>query len=157
MFWSQDQCFLCLYLILVRILSINRCLNGIFFFFRCFIFVYTWFFINLQLSYLLPCLIFAILKNKQALSSVQLTERLFRRALAEAPALLNTPLAFTCLQSFENTVGKGEIARNEQFLLFPLCFFTRLNNFLLFSSNFTLSSANSVSFEEFKISRLEKG
>ena len=29
-----------------------------------------------------------------------------------------------CLQykSFENTVGKGEIAHNEQFLLFPLCF-----------------------------------
>ena len=24
--------------------------------------------------------------------------------------------------TFENTVGKGEIARNEQFLLFPLCF-----------------------------------
>ena len=31
---------------------------------------------------------------------------------------------FTCLKykSFENTVGKGEIARNEQFLLFPQCF-----------------------------------
>ena len=31
---------------------------------------------------------------------------------------------FACLQykSFENTVGKGEIARNEQFLLFPQCF-----------------------------------
>ena len=30
-------------------------------------------------------------------------------------------LVFTCLQSksFENPVGKGEIARNEQFLLFP--------------------------------------
>ena len=29
-----------------------------------------------------------------------------------------------CLQckSFENTAGKGEIARNEQFLLFPQCF-----------------------------------
>ena len=29
-----------------------------------------------------------------------------------------------CLQYklFENTVGKGEIARNEQFLLFPQCF-----------------------------------
>ena len=29
-----------------------------------------------------------------------------------------------CLQyrPFENTVGKGEIARNEQFLLFPQCF-----------------------------------
>ena len=33
-------------------------------------------------------------------------------------------LVFTCLQykPFENTVGKGEIARNEQFLLFPQCF-----------------------------------
>ena len=33
-------------------------------------------------------------------------------------------LAFTCLynKSFENTVGKGEIGRNEQFLLFPQCF-----------------------------------
>ena len=33
-------------------------------------------------------------------------------------------LGFTCLlnKSFENTVWKGEIARNEQFLLFPQCF-----------------------------------
>ena len=33
-------------------------------------------------------------------------------------------LVFTCPHygSFENTVGKGEIARNEQFLLFPECF-----------------------------------
>ena len=33
-------------------------------------------------------------------------------------------LLFTCLQykSFEITVGKGEIARNEQFFLFPQCF-----------------------------------
>ena len=33
-------------------------------------------------------------------------------------------LDFTCLhyKSFENTVGKGEIARNEQFLIFPQCF-----------------------------------
>ena len=33
-------------------------------------------------------------------------------------------LVFTCLQykSFENIVGKGEIARNKQFLLFPQCF-----------------------------------
>ena len=31
---------------------------------------------------------------------------------------------FTCLQykSLENTVGKGEIAHNEQYLLFPQCF-----------------------------------
>ena len=34
------------------------------------------------------------------------------------------PLNFTSLlyKSFENTVGKGEIAHNEQFLLFPECF-----------------------------------
>ena len=33
-------------------------------------------------------------------------------------------LVFTCLRfkSFENTVGKGESAHNEQFLLFPQCF-----------------------------------
>ena len=34
--------------------------------------------------------------------------------------------------SFENTVGKGEIARNEQFLLFPTVFSTHLENFLSF-------------------------
>ena len=33
-------------------------------------------------------------------------------------------LVFTCLEykSFENTAGKEEIARNEQFLLFPQCY-----------------------------------
>ena len=31
-----------------------------------------------------------------------------------------------CLQykSFEDTAGKGEIARNKQFILFPQCFLT---------------------------------
>ena len=28
----------------------------------------------------------------------------------------------TCPKQVENTVGKGEIARNEQFLFFPQCF-----------------------------------
>ena len=50
---------------------------------------------------------------------------------------------------FENTVGKGEIARNEQFLLFPV-FSTRLDNFLPFSSNLKLSSGNSFSSEKFE-------
>ena len=31
-------------------------------------------------------------------------------------------IAKSCLKKVENTVGKGEIARNEQFLLFPQCF-----------------------------------
>ena len=37
---------------------------------------------------------------------------------------LKQALVFMCLQSksFENTVGKGEIASSEQFLLFPQCF-----------------------------------
>ena len=40
-------------------------------------------------------------------------------------------LVFTCLQYnyFENTVGKGEIAHNEQFLLLPQCFLTVWRNF----------------------------
>ena len=39
-------------------------------------------------------------------------------------SLFPNALVFTCLQyqSFENNVRKGEIARKEQFLLFPHCF-----------------------------------
>ena len=61
-------------------------------------------------------------------------------------------LVFMCLKykSFENTVGKGEIARNEQFLLFPQCFYP-LGNFPSFPSNLELSSANSFSLEGSKI------
>ena len=52
---------------------------------------------------------------------------------------------------FQNTVGKGEIAHNEQFLLFPQCFSTRLDNFLPFSSNLKLSSANCFNLDQSKI------
>ena len=60
----------------------------------------------------------------------------------EAPVL-------TCLwyKSFENTVVKEEIARKEQFLLFPL-FPTLLQNFTLFTLKLELSSANPFSLEE---------
>ena len=39
-------------------------------------------------------------------------------------ALPKKVMVFTCLlyKSFEITAGKGEIARNEQFLHFPQCF-----------------------------------
>ena len=42
--------------------------------------------------------------------------------------LSQTSPGFTCLQlkTFENTVGKGEIARNEQFFPFPTVFSIRL-------------------------------
>ena len=96
----------------------------------------------------------------------------------------------------ESTVGKEEIARHEQFLLFPQCFqktfpnkpwfllvccasllktlwekekllvtsnfsfshsvFCPIENFLSFSSNLKLSSANSFSLERSKICRLGK-
>ena len=46
-------------------------------------------------------------------------------------------LVFTCLQykSFENIAGKGEIARNEQFLLFPQCFLYFQRTFYHFHQN----------------------
>ena len=59
-------------------------------------------------------------------------------------------------KSFENTVGNGEIAHNEQFLLYPV-FSTHLETFLPFSSNSKLSSANSFSLEASKICCLGKG
>ena len=59
-------------------------------------------------------------------------------------------------KSLENTVGKGEIARNEQFLLSPTKFSTRMENFLPFSLNSKLSSANSFHLEELKICPLRK-
>ena len=66
---------------------------------------------------------------------------------------------FTCLQykSFENTVGKGEIARYEQFLLFPQCFLSDFRAFCPFSTSLKLSYANSFRLEESKICRLGKG
>ena len=54
------------------------------------------------------------------------------------------------------TLGKEEIARNEQFLLFPQCFLIVLENFLPFSSNLKLSSANPFSMVVSEICRLGK-
>ena len=67
-------------------------------------------------------------------------------------------LVFICLQykSMENTVRKGEIARNEQFLLFPRCFLPICRTLGPFSSNLKLLSANTLSLEESKICRLIK-
>ena len=63
-----------------------------------------------------------------------------------------------CLLKKKNTAGKGEIARNEQFLLFPQCFSICLEtNFLPCSSNLKSSSANSFSLEKSKMCRLPKG
>ena len=85
-------------------------------------------------------------KNRSLYNTFPLPSRYFINPL------LKQALVFTFLQykSFENTVGKGEIARNEQFLLLPV-FSTCLENFLLFSSNLKFSSTNFLSLEESKI------
>ena len=46
--------------------------------------------------------------------------------------LPNPDFYFPTVKSFENTVGKGEIARNQQFLLFPQCFLPDWRNFFHF-------------------------
>ena len=43
-----------------------------------------------------------------------------------------TPFDASGKQAFENTVGKGEIARNKQFLLFPQCFLPVWITFFIF-------------------------
>ena len=67
-------------------------------------------------------------------------------------------LAFRCLQnkSLENTVGKGEIARDEQFLLFPQCFLLFWRKFLQVLSVLKLSSANCFTFKDSKMCRFGK-
>ena len=68
-------------------------------------------------------------------------------------------LVFMCLQykCFENTVGKGEIACNKKFLLFPQCFLHFWRTFCHFHRSFRLLPANSFSLEESEFCRLGKG
>ena len=60
-------------------------------------------------------------------------------------------------KSLKKIVGEGEIARNEQFLLFPQCFLQVLKTFCHFHQISKLSSANSFSLEESKNLLLWKG
>ena len=53
-------------------------------------------------------------------------------------------------------MGKVEIARSEQFLLFPQCFLPIWMNFLPSSSNLKVLSANSFSLEESKFVTWER-
>ena len=68
-------------------------------------------------------------------------------------------LVFTCQEykSFENTVGKAEIARKPAISPFPTVFSTLLENLLPSSSKLRLLSANSFSLEKSKICCLGKG
>ena len=59
--------------------------------------------------------------------------------------------------AFENIVGKGEIARNEQFLLFPQCFL--LNQIIVFPfvHTFDIISLFAAELKEPKIGISGKG
>ena len=50
--------------------------------------------------------------------------------------------------SFENIEGKEEIARNEQFLLFPQCFFTQSENCIPIFQYFDITSLFAADLEE---------
>ena len=62
----------------------------------------------------------------------------FWRALSHINPFPNKPwFLCVCSTSLENTVEKGEIARHEQLLLFPLCFlplWRTLWNFIIFET-----------------------
>ena len=53
--------------------------------------------------------------------------------------------------AFENIVGKGEIARNEQFLLLPQCFLLNQINVSPFVHIFDIISLFAAEFEEPKV------
>ena len=59
--------------------------------------------------------------------------------------------------AFENIVGKGEIARNEQFLLFPQCFLLNQITVSPVVSIFDIISSFAAELEEPKIGISDKG
>ena len=60
-------------------------------------------------------------------------------------------------ETFENIVGKGEIARNEQFLLFPQCFLLNQINVSPFVHICDIISLFAAELEEPKIGIQGKG
>ena len=59
--------------------------------------------------------------------------------------------------AFENIVGKEEIARNEQFLLFPLCFLLNQRILSPLVNSYDIISLFAVELEEPKIGMGGKG
>ena len=60
-------------------------------------------------------------------------------------------------ESFENTAGKGKIARNKQFLLFPQCFLLDQIIVFPFVHIFDIISLFAAGFEEHKFGISGKG
>ena len=70
---------------------------------------------------------------------------------------VNSLLNASTTDSFENTVGKEEIARNEQFLLFPQCFLLNQKLVSPFVNIYDIISLLATELEEPKIGILGKG
>ena len=71
--------------------------------------------------------------------------------------MFNPLLILTHQQAFENTIGKGEIAHNEQFLLFPLCFLLSQINVSPFFRIFYIISLFAPELKKPKIANQVKG
>ena len=80
---------------------------------------------------------------------------LFQKGLTFTPQILI--LTHQEQTAFENIVGKGEIARNEQSLLFPQCFLLYQIPESAFVHIFDIISLYAVELEEFKIGISVKG
>ena len=63
---------------------------------------------------------------------VILKEKLLLNLFPNKPWFLRVCKSYKPYKSFENTVGKGEIACNKQFLFFPLCVLSVLRTFFHF-------------------------
>ena len=70
---------------------------------------------------------------------------------------INTRFNTSTTPTFENTVGKGEIVRNKQFLLFPQCFLQKQINVSQFVHIFAILSLFAAELEKPKIGISGKG
>ena len=82
-------------------------------------------------------LLFSVNGSKELGSELVAFSILMLRTVMKKKPVLNPfpnkPLFLrVCCTSLENTVGKGEIAHNKQFLLFPQCFLPILRTFCHF-------------------------
>ena len=82
---------------------------------------------------------------------MQFCELVFRAdAFLPKHTIVSTSTQYT---SFDNTVGKGEIVRNEEFLLFPQFFYPFGEN----STKLRIVAGKPFKLEDLKICRSEKG
>ena len=88
--------------------------------------------------------------NSSYVKSQSLVQNLCKFSIDLNPSQTSPVFSASAVKPFENTVGKGEIAHNKQFLLFPNCFVSFCKTFSIFNK-LRIVVLNSFSLEEFKI------